>query len=365
MSNENGLVLNATSYGIEESKAKQLEKVFVPMVEKFKELEEQYNEVISNANKEMTKDVALDATLVKRKYVKVRTGTDETHKIAKQSNLIEGRAIDGLRNLVKFACNDHEESLKKVSDHYEILEAERLQFIRDHRTMQLAKYYNEDGPGTGDLALMSDEVWKHYIKSVEVDYHAKREAEILAEKERIAKEKAEIEEQKRIKAENEKLKKEAELKRIADEKAEKERERLEKIERDKREKEEHERQLKADAERKERLVKQEEERKAHEAILQKERDEKLKIQKELEAKQEEEREIKALDQARIEKEADEQRKLELAPDKEKLEKWVLGMSIEDIETGNMSNESIEIAIEIRNKYGLFRKWAFVEINKIK
>ena len=352
MSNENGLVLNATSYGIEESKAKQLEKVFVPMVEKFKELEKQYNEVLSN--KDITEEVCAAAKVVRNKYVKVRTGADEIHKIAKASILVQGRAIDGLRNLVKFACNDNEASLLSLEKHFERIEAERLQTIRDDRTMELSKYYNEDGPGIGDLALMSDEVWKHYIKSVEVDFKAKKDAEILAEKERIAKEKAEIEEQKRIKAENEKLKKDAELKRIADEKAEKERERLAKIESDKRAKIE-----------KERLAKQEEERKISEAKLQIEREAREKIQKELEAKQEQERKAKEAEELRLKNEADEQRKLELAPDKEKLEKWVSDMIIDGIGYGELSKESVEIAKDINSKFRSFKNWALAEIKKIK
>ena len=352
MKNENGLVLNATSYGIEESKAKQLEKVFVPMVEKFKELEAEYNEVLSN--KEITKEVCAAAKVVRNKYVKVRTGTDDVHKIAKQSNLIEGRAIDGIRNVVKFACNDHEESLKKVSNHFETLEAERLQAIRDDRTMQLAKYYNEDGPGTGDLAMMSDDVWKHYIKSVESDFQAKKKAEKEAEEKRIAKQKADIEEQKRIQLENEKLKKEAELKRIADEKAAKERERLAKIEADKRAKEQE-------------IIfaKQEKERKLHEDNLAKERKAREKIQRELEAKQEEEKQAKYAETLRLKNEADLKRKLELAPDKEKMEKWVSDMAIDGIGYSELSKESVDIAKDINSKFHAFKNWAISEIKKIK
>ena len=67
----NELVLDVSSYGIEESKAKQLEKVFVPMVEKFKELEKEYNEVLGN--KVITEEVCADAKPVRKKYVKVRT----------------------------------------------------------------------------------------------------------------------------------------------------------------------------------------------------------------------------------------------------------------------------------------------------
>ena len=346
---ENGLVLNATQYGIEKSKANQLEKVFVPMVEKFKELENEYNEVLSN--KEITKQVCHDAKTVRNKYVKVRTGADEIHKIAKASLLVQTRAIDGLRNIVKYAVIDHENSLLEVEKHFEKIEAERLDKIRIERNTILEKY--DINPGVGDIAIMSDDVWKHYIKSVKVDFDAKIEAEKKAESERIAKEKAEIAEQKRIKLENEKLKKEAESKRIEDEKAEKERQRLAKIEFDKRAKEE-----------KYRIAKQEKERKEYEERLRDEREARKKSERELKAKQENERKEKEFELSRIEKEKEEKRKLELAPEKIRLTKWVNDMAIIDILSQNMSKESAIIAGDIIDKFDSFKNWAKSEINKI-
>ena len=346
----NELVLNATSYGIEESKAKQLEKVFVPMVEKFKELEDQYNDVLSN--KEITNQVCADAKSVRNKYVKVRTGADEIHKITKSNLLIQTRAIDGLRNLVKFAVIDHENSLMEVEKHFERLETERLEKIRQKREAILLKF--GDNPGIGDLATMSEEVWNHYISSVESTHKAKIEAEKKAEAERIAKEKAVIEEQKRIKAENEKLKKEAEIKRIADEKAEKERQRSAKIEADKRAKEERER-----------IANQEKERKEHEVILKTEREAREKIENELKLKQEKERKEKEIELVRIENENQEKRKLDLAPDKDRMKIWVNEMEIVDIVSEKMKKESVLIAGDIMDKFESFKTWAKSEIEKIK
>lgn len=360
MQKENSLVLNASSYGIEDSKAKQLEAVFIPMVEKFKELEDQYNEVL--ANKEITEEVCFDAKTVRNKYVKVRTGTDVVHKIAKEKLLIESRAVDGLRNIVKYASIDHENSLLEVEKHFERIEAERLEKVREERNSILEKF--NVNPGVGDPALMPDDVWIHYIKSVEFDYKAQIEAEKKAEVERIAKQKAAIEEQKRIKAENEQLKKEAELKRIADEKAEKERQRLAKIEHDKRNKIERERLAKVETERKEREKNEAKERTEYEAKLKKEREEKERIQKELQAKAEAEQ----LELIRIKDEekakAEEARKLALAPEKERLEKWVNDMKIMDIISDKMSKESALIASNIIDKFDSFKNWAKSEIDKI-
>ncbi|MCH7827003.1 MAG: hypothetical protein IIC75_03345, partial [Bacteroidetes bacterium] len=181
----NELVLDVSSYGIEKSKAEQLEKVFVPMVKKFKELEKEYIEVLNN--KVITEQVCADAKTVKNRYVKVRTGTDEVHKMAKEKLLIESRAVDGLRNIVKFACNDHEKSLMEVANHFEIIEAEKIEKLREERNSILEKY--DVNPGVGDPALMSEDVWKHYINSVELDHKTKIDAEKKAETERVKKEK--------------------------------------------------------------------------------------------------------------------------------------------------------------------------------
>ena len=331
MQKENSLVLNASSYGIEDSKAKQLEAVFIPMVEKFKELEDQYNEVL--ANKEITEEVCFDAKTVRNKYVKVRTGTDVVHKIAKEKLLIESRAVDGLRNIVKYASIDHENSLLEVEKHFERIEAERLEKVREERNSILEKF--NVNPGVGDPALMPDDVWIHYIKSVEFDYKAQIEAE-----------------------------KKAEVERIADEKAEKERQRLAKIEHDKRNKIERERLAKVETERKEREKNEAKERTEYEAKLKKEREEKERIQKELQAKAEAEQ----LELIRIKDEekakAEEARKLALAPEKERLEKWVNDMKIMDIISDKMSKESALIASNIIDKFDSFKNWAKSEIDKI-
>ncbi|MCH8067813.1 MAG: hypothetical protein IID16_00870 [Candidatus Marinimicrobia bacterium] len=425
----NELVLDVSSYGIEESKAKQLEKVFVPMVKKFKELEKEYIEVVSQ--KVITEQVCSDAKIVRNRYVKVRTGADEIHKIAKASLLIETRAIDGLRNIVKYAVIDHENSLLEVEKHFERIEAEKLEKLREERNSILEKY--DVNPGVGDPALMSEDVWGHYIASVELDHKTKIEAEKKAEIERIEKDKAFIKEQKRIRLENERLKKEAELKLISDQKEEKERQRLAKFESDKRAEKEKERLAieekhrqrlakfesdKRDKIEREREAKEKElklrnikrnnelqpyivfirdynlllssdekeyqkqikeirtgaelqwefdikERDDYELTRKKEREAKEKIELELKNRQEQDRKAKEVEDLRVKKEVEDARKLSLAPDKERLTKWVNDMVITNIITENMNQESILIARIVMSKYNSFKAWAKLEIEKTK
>jgi len=321
MSNEI-TVLKAEAYGLEENEGLTIEKAFLPKIEERNLLSVIYAELIK---KDITEETVIEASDLRKKLVKVRTGISDIHKVQKAFFLAAGKFCDAWKNKETLPAVQMEEGTRKIENHFARIEAEKLQAIREGRAMELAKFYNEEGPGTGDLALMSDEVWGHYIKSVEVDFKAKKEAEKKAEEERIAKEKAEIEEQKRIKAENEKLKKDAELKKIADEIEEIERHKLAKIESDKR----------------------------------------AKIEKDFLAKQAEESQIKALDQARIKKESEDKRKLELAPDKEKLKKWVSEMTIPIFISGKLSKESMLKMGEIVLKHDAFKNWAIAEIEKIK
>ena len=142
------------------------------------------------------------------KLVKVRTGIADIHKSQKSFFLASGKFVDAWKNKETLPVTQMEEGLSKIEKHFERIEAEKLEKLREERSVILEKF--DVNPGIGDPALMSDDVWKHYIKSVESDYKAQIEAEKKAEAERIAKQKAEIEEQKRIKVENERLKKEAE-----------------------------------------------------------------------------------------------------------------------------------------------------------
>ena len=362
----NELVLNASSYGIEELKAKELLGNLPHIIEERKPLENQFSDVIKM-------DIELPETWVMAKNLRLLVQKNRTqgilvwHKTSKDFFLKGGQFVDAIKRK-EIVINERMESdLKQIEQHEQIIEAEKLKKLREQRNAILEKY--DINPGVGDPALMSEEVWKHYINSVKLDHQSKIDAEKKEEAERIEEEridnlgrkrqtelykyiqfqddkinpvlelgnmsdtdyisltsklkikKVEYEkEQKRIKAENDRLKKEAELKRIADVKAEKERQRLVKIEQEKRDKLERERLAKAEAERKEREKKEAKERAEYEAKLKKEREEKERIRKELEAKVESERKRKESEQLeliRIQKEKkdkeEDQRLLALAP----------------------------------------------------
>ena len=63
--------------------------------------------------------------------------------------------------------------------------------------------------------------------------------------------------------------------------------------------------------------------------------------------------------------AEADRKAELAPDKERMTKWISDMTIIDIVNDRMSKESALVASEIIDKYNKFKTWATEKVNEIK
>jgi len=289
--------LNAKEYGLEEVKASQISAQFKPMLDKMEALENDYNEVIK-LDIELP-ETAIKAKELRRKYVKVRTGTSEIHKAQKAFYRSGGLYVDGWKNAQLFASQGIEEKLMVIEKHAENKEKERIEAINQDRKAQCLKYVNEEVI-LFNLGDMSEGIWDNYIVGLEASYNARIAAEKKAEEDRIAKEKAEQEERERIAKENEKLKQEAA-----------ERERIAKIEADKRDKEEAARLAKELKERKERESKEAAERADFEAKLQAEREAKEKIEREEKQKREKlEAELKAKEAAELKAKEEEAAKIQ-------------------------------------------------------
>jgi hypothetical protein len=200
----NIIKINATEYGLEEVKAKQISDMFKPMLDKMEELENEYNEVVKL---EISKETTLKAKELRLKYVKVRTGTAKIHKELKQFYLLGGRFVDGWRNAQLMASEGIEEKLSKIEQHYEILEAEEIVKIKEERELILSKYDAQVIPE--DLGTMHKCVWDNYLIGAKEAHRLRKEAEKKAEEKRIVKEKAAREETERLIAANKKLTKEA------------------------------------------------------------------------------------------------------------------------------------------------------------
>lgn len=172
--------INASDYGLEESKAKEISNMFKPMLDKMVELEKEFNEL---SGKEISKELCTEARTLRLKYIKVRTGTAEIHKGLKAFYLQGGRFVDGWKNAQLMASQGMEGKLSSMERHYEILEEKRISDLYDKRVTELEKYKVDFIPA--DLGEMESEVWDNYVSGVRLNYEAKIEAEKQAEEKRL------------------------------------------------------------------------------------------------------------------------------------------------------------------------------------
>jgi hypothetical protein len=285
--------IDASQYGLEEKKAKQITDMFMPMLEKMEALEDAYNSIIKLP---VNPDTISKAKALRLEYVKVRTGTDKIHKELKKFYIQGGKFVDGWKNAQRMASEGNEKRLMDIEKHFENIEKEKRELRLQERIGVLSGYGCVKIPDS--LVDMEEDVWSNYLYGIKKNFEAVQEAKRKAEEERIRKEKEEEEERKRIQEENARLKKEAEERKKAEqERMEKEAE--EKRQREKREEAERIAREKIEAERRK---KEEAERKAKELELKKEREEKARIEAELKKKEEEERRKEEEEKARIEAE---------------------------------------------------------------
>lgn len=224
--------LNPKEYGLEANEAKQVQAVFVPMIEKLTELEDEYNQVVAQ---EMTPELTKQAKELRLKFVKIRTETARIHKSAKAYYLAGGRFVDGWKNAQLQASGQKEEKLKEIEDYYENLERQRREDLHLARIGMISPYV-EDKTGL-DFRTMEEDVFQAYFNTKKQAHEDRIQAEAEAEQVRIAKEKADEEAREQQRLENEKLRAEAikrdkEMAELQKEIAEKER-----LEREKKEQE--------------------------------------------------------------------------------------------------------------------------------
>lgn len=321
--------------GIEQSKAEQIRKTFEPMAKMLSGFEKTYNDLVIDANKEVTKDITARAKRLRIDIGKVRIETGKLKDKQKEYIKLEDRAIMGVHNILVWAVKEKEDKLKDIERHFEIQEQKRLEALQAERVEKLSVYVED--AHERDLTKFADDEFEALLAMKKKEQEDRIAAEKKAEEERIEKERIynlrndrEIElrpyyqfvpeqcpdfgllsnsewddffqemkdakydfdkQQEEQRKENERLRKEAE-----------ERARLAKIEEERRAEEERIRQEKADAERRKAEEKERKEREEYEAKLKAEREERERIQAELRAREEAERKAAEEEESRLQAE---------------------------------------------------------------
>jgi len=315
--------------------------------------------LVTNINQVAEMKMAREGRLfLKQKRIEV----EYTRKELKEQSLREGKAIDGVANVLKALIIPIEDYLEQQEKFAEIQEANYREIKRQTRFEELTKYEWID-TGFIDLGGLPEESYQSLFAGIKKTYNDRIAAEKKAEEERIAKEKAEAAERERIRQENERLKKEAI-----------EREKLAEIERKKQAEILAKEKAKAETERKAMEEKNRKEREAAELEAKKEReiaDAKLKAEQEAKAKMEAvlkaraEEDRKAMEEATAELKAKQEaeRKAVAAPDKEKLLSFAKSISqIQPIEL--KTDEAKKIYENVKILVGKIRNYIETEVAKL-
>lgn len=173
----------AGEYGLQTSKAKEIKKMFQPMLDKMEELEKEHNEIVSQ---EITPELSKQAREVRLKLVKVRTGTAKIHKELKDFYLKGGRFVDGWKNAQLMASKGLEENLENIEKHYENLEKQRIAELQEERAEIIRKL--DPHSVTDQLGAMPESIWENYKFGVEAAVEARKKRD---EEERKAREEQE------------------------------------------------------------------------------------------------------------------------------------------------------------------------------
>lgn len=171
----------ADEFGIESTRAAQIQAQFEPMLAKMTELEKQYNVIQAQAKEGITPELSEQAKELRLQYVKVRTGTAAIHKEQKAFYLAAGRFVDGWKNTQAFASKGIEANLLEIELHQERIEQQRKEKLRADRWALLQPFKEEEPAGLSD---MEEDVFNAYLTIAKQQHQDRIEAEARAEAER-------------------------------------------------------------------------------------------------------------------------------------------------------------------------------------
>jgi len=200
--------INHEEYGLEESRAKQIAEAFATPLQEMIPLESEYKN-FENLVGEPPKETCIEAKILLKKYVSIRTETARIHKLEKAAYLGAGRFVDAWKNRQLEISKEREQKLKNIAEYHENKLKEQLRILGEKREALAREYLEQDEIPQG-LSAMSEDVWEGFFAGIKAKHEEKIAAEKKAEEKRLAMEEAERVEQERVRAENKRLQKEAE-----------------------------------------------------------------------------------------------------------------------------------------------------------
>ena len=289
---ENKLVEAAKKVGLGGIRTQELMQQFADFFEMANRFEVEAL-AIEVTDEAQTEDIA-KAREIRLKLKKVRVDTEKKRKELKEGIVLEGRAIDGIANIIKAVIVPTEKHLEEQEKFVENLKRERKEAVEREREKELSPYV--DDITVFSLGALTDEAFNQLVETSRLAKEAVEAAEKKADEEAA-----------KLKEENDKLKAEA---------AEKEKKAKKERAASKRQADERDRKIEV------LRIEQEQIDDAKEAELQEERDRVTAKQKEIDDEKarikQEAADKEAADQKILDDKAAEEKAAAMAPDKEKL-----------------------------------------------
>lgn len=179
------------------------------LASQFNPLAENIGELIATAKSIVIRDASdVESMSLARKtrleLKAIRVETERTRKSLKESAVREGKAIDGMANIIKFMIVPAEEELREKEEFVARQEAKRIADLAEKRRSQLVVFgINCECFNLGNMA---DEAFDELLSTSKAGFEAKKKAE-QAEAKRIEDEKAARAKAERERAEQERIEK--------------------------------------------------------------------------------------------------------------------------------------------------------------
>jgi len=163
--NQDILNVDFKEFKLDEKQAITVKNDFLPFELELAGYMQVYNHVITQG---LSKEAAKQASELRKKLVKVRTGSDKTRKAAKDYHLQAGRYIDALYKVIEVKSGHMEELLSGIENYEAIQKAKDEAALKEKREILIAKF--DPNLTQVDLGTMSEEDFIEFQRMVELAF---------------------------------------------------------------------------------------------------------------------------------------------------------------------------------------------------
>ena len=170
--------------GVTEQTGLNLQQSFLPFFELLDGMEQEAKSIV--VQDEHDTQSMERARQVRLQLRDIRINADKKRKELKENSLREGRAIQGVYNIIEYVVKPLEEHLGKQENYAHEMAKKRMEELKELRTKELEPY-SEFVPFGIELGIMDEAEYQKVLNGAKLQLKAKEDAE-KAERERLAEE---------------------------------------------------------------------------------------------------------------------------------------------------------------------------------